>query len=67
LCGHKLRRRWTYNKKSLVPHPRNATIDHIVPMSKGGADAQWNVQSCCLDCNGKKSATAKGQLRFRMR
>lgn len=67
LCNCKLLPRWTYHKKSLVPHSRNATIDHIVPMAKGGADAEWNVQACCLACNGKKSATTKGQLRFRLR
>ena len=66
LCWRSLLRRWTYNKTSLVPHLRNATIDHIMPMSKGGADAEWNVQACCLECNGKKSANAKGQLRLRI-
>jgi len=64
-CGVSLRRKWTYNRKTLVPHPHNATIDHIKPMSKGGDDAEWNVQACCLACNGKKSATAKGQLRLK--
>jgi len=66
LCGVALRRKWTYNKKTFVPHPHNATIDHIKPMSKGGDDAEWNVQACCLNCNGKKSATEKGQLRLKL-
>lgn len=65
LCLVPLLKRWTYNKQTLVPHPRNATLDHIVPMSKGGADAPWNIQACCLQCNGKKSASTKGQLRFK--
>jgi 5-methylcytosine-specific restriction endonuclease McrA len=65
LCGSCLRRKWTYNRKTLVPHPRNATIDHILPMSKGGDDAEWNVQACCLVCNGKKSARTKGQTRLK--
>lgn len=67
LCGCGLLRKWTYNKTSLAPHPKNATIDHIVPMSKGGADAEWNVQACCLECNSTKSSTTKGQLRLRLR
>lgn len=65
LCRCDLLHKWTYNKTTLVPHPRNATIDHIIPMSKGGADAEWNVQACCLTCNGKKSDSTKGQFRFR--
>lgn len=64
LCLVPLLKRWTYNKQTLFPHPRNATLDHIVPMSKGGADAPWNIQACCLQCNGKKSASSKGQLRL---
>ena len=65
LCRCDLLHKWTYNKTTLVPHPRNATIDHITPMSKGGADAEWNVQACCLTCNGKKSDSTKWQFRFR--
>jgi 5-methylcytosine-specific restriction endonuclease McrA len=66
LCRVPLLKTWKYHKDTLVPHLRNATLDHIVPMSKGGADAPWNIQACCLNCNGRKSATVKGQLRFRM-
>ena len=66
LCNVRLLRKWTYGKKSLTPHPDNATIDHIVPMSKGGADAEWNLQSCCFRCNTKKGARLKGQLRFKL-
>lgn len=66
LCSSPLLRKWTYNKRTLVPHPRNATLDHIMPMSKGGADAAWNIQACCLECNGRKSAAAMGQLRLRL-
>jgi hypothetical protein len=65
LCGVRLRRKWTYNKRTLVPHPHNATIDHIVPMSRGGDDAEWNLQACCLLCNGKKSAASIGQRRLK--
>lgn len=66
LCNAQLLRKWTYNSRTLVPHPRNATLDHIMPMSKGGADAAWNIQACCLQCNGRKSAAAMGQLRLRL-
>ncbi len=31
-------------------------IDHIVPLSKGGEHANWNVQLLCPTCNKRKSA-----------
>lgn len=31
------------------------TIDHIVPVSLGGSDDEWNLQAACRTCNGKKS------------
>ena len=32
-----------------------ATIDHLVPMSKGGSDELENLVSCCRRCNSKKN------------
>ena len=66
LCGVSLLRKWTYHNRTLVPHPRNATLDHIIAMACGGADAPWNIQACCFSCNCKKSASNKGQLRLRL-
>ena len=66
LCGVKLLRKWTYHKRTLIPHPKNATLDHIIPMACGGADAPWNIQACCFACNSKKSASSKGQLKLRL-
>ena len=66
LCGAKLLRKWTYHKRTLIPHPKNATLDHIIAMAWGGADAPWNIQACCFACNSKKSASSKGQLRLRL-
>jgi hypothetical protein len=66
LCHVRLFRKWTYHKHTLKPHPANATLDHIVSMANGGADAPWNIQACCLKCNSLKSKANKGQLRFKL-
>lgn len=34
--------------------PDFATIDHIVPLSKGGADKIENMQAACARCNAEK-------------
>lgn len=37
--------------------PRELTMDHIVPLSRGGKTTKGNVVACCKECN-----TAKKQL-----
>lgn len=36
--------------------PRQLTLDHVLPLSRGGADAWDNVVACCQKCNHKKGA-----------
>ena len=44
-----------YCGKDLTLEPRDATVDHIIPVDLGGADDDSNlVASCRLD-NGRKS------------
>lgn len=33
---------------------KRITVDHVVPLSKGGANAKHNVQPLCLPCNSRK-------------
>jgi len=64
LCGKMCKRRWTISIRTGQPHPRSPTIDHIVPMSKGGGHVMHNVQLACWQCNVFKGAKRKGQLLF---
>lgn len=36
------------------PHRRSASIDHVLPLSRGGADTIGNVQLAHLECNWTK-------------
>lgn len=58
LCGRKI------NKRFKWPNPLSKSIDHIIPLSKGGADAPINVQAAHLRCNMSKNAGNGGQLRL---
>jgi len=35
--------------------PDDVTMDHIVPVSRGGTSTKGNVVPCCKDCNSKKA------------
>lgn len=57
ICGYKVVKKW--------PSLRHATLDHIVPMSRGGEHVVENLQTACLSCNSKKGAgAANDQLRL---
>lgn len=58
LCGKRC------NSTAAVPHPRAPTLDHIIPLSKGGEHTMRNVQCACFKCNTAKSDTPQGQMRL---
>lgn len=35
-------------------HPRELTMDHIVPIIRGGYTRKGNVVPCCKECNSRK-------------
>ncbi len=41
-----------YCGRSFPPH--ELTMDHIVPVSRGGKTTKNNVAPCCKECNNKK-------------
>ena len=34
--------------------PKELTMDHVVPISRGGKSIKGNVVACCKDCNNAK-------------
>lgn len=57
ICGRKV------DKRLKAPNPMRASLDHIVPMSKGGDHLLANVQCAHLRCNvGKRERGGGEQL-----
>jgi hypothetical protein len=48
LCGKRVL------KDKVVPHPKAPTIDHVVPLSMGGAHTKQNVRCAHFICNSLK-------------
>lgn len=45
ICGYKI------NPAAKYPDPRSASLDHIVPLSEGGAHTRANTRLACWICN----------------
>lgn len=58
ICGKKVNRRLKY------PHPKSPSLDHIIPLSRGGTHTTDNVQLAHFGCNAHKSDRGGGQLRM---
>lgn len=37
--------------------PSELTMDHVIPVARGGKSDRHNVVPCCKDCNNRKKAT----------
>jgi 5-methylcytosine-specific restriction endonuclease McrA len=33
---------------------RNLTMDHVIPLSRGGKSLKGNIVACCKECNNRK-------------
>lgn len=64
LCGKAVLPKAAYRKRDGKIHPRSPTIDHIVPMCRGGNHEPDNCQTACFQCNTIKSDRGGGQLRL---
>lgn len=58
LCGKQV------NRTASVPHPNAPTLDHILPISKGGTHEYANVQLAHFMCNSIKGSGGTDQLRL---
>lgn len=55
LCGEK-----TDPSKS-HPHPKAPTIDHVIPLNKGGLHERANCRTACARCNSAKQDRGGGE------
>ena len=44
---------------------RELTMDHIVPLSRGGKTSKGNVVPCCKGCNNKKKYLTPAEIILR--
>lgn len=44
-----------------VPHPRAPTLDHVIPLAKGGTHEPMNCRTACFQCNATKSDRGGGE------
>jgi 5-methylcytosine-specific restriction endonuclease McrA len=44
-----------------------ATVDHVLPRSRGGADSWENLVACCLRCNNVKSDRTPQEMGWELR
>lgn len=44
-----------------APHPRAPTIDHVIPLSKGGTHEPSNCRTACFLCNSSKGDRGGGE------
>jgi len=42
--------------------PNELTMDHIIPVARGGKSTRGNVVPCCRDCNAAKRALTPAEI-----
>ena len=64
ICRKRVFEKARYRKGDGKIHPLSPTIDHIVPMCKGGNHEPSNCQTACFQCNSRKGDSGGWQLRL---
>ena len=44
--------------------PSELTMDHVVPVSRGGKSTKGNIVPCCKECNSKKKYMTPADMIF---
>lgn len=55
LCGRKTL------KGKRAPHPRSPSLDHVIPLAKGGRHESINCRCACFLCNSRKGDRGGGE------
>ena len=60
---------WQQRKASGICHYcgqhvgiKNLTMDHIIPLSRGGRSSKGNLVPCCKECNTRKKSNLPPEL-----
>ena len=64
ICSRKCLSKAKFHKATRAIHPRSPSIDHIIPMCRGGDHVESNLQTACWQCNTLKGSKGGGQLRL---
>ena len=51
ICGKKTLSDFALSEGSNCPHPDSPTLDHVIPLSKGGPHSYSNTKCACFLCN----------------
>lgn len=64
----RLRRKWKRQGRTCAYCPAPATtIDHVIPLIRGGTNYEGNLVPCCLSCNSRKSDRLVIEFRLGLR
>jgi 5-methylcytosine-specific restriction endonuclease McrA len=61
-CGRTMR--LLDNKPYVDPPLDQATIDHVIPRTRGGTNERSNLVLACLDCNRKHANTLPAEREY---
>ena len=42
--------------------PEDLTMDHIVPVARGGKSTRGNIAACCKECNNRKKYLTPAEM-----
>lgn len=75
LRGRGQRRKWRLREWEMLDYCRychrmmdlvDATVDHIVPLARGGPDDETNWKLCCSECNNSKGSISLDEWMAKM-